>query len=60
MYMTDHEAAEHLGLSVHTMRDWRRLNKGPKYHKLGRSVRYLATDLDEWATSPKTTNGEKK
>jgi len=27
---------------------WRHLCKGPKYHKLGRAVRYSMRDLEEY------------
>ncbi len=51
-YMTDKEAAEYLNISVHTLRSYRKIKdetNGPKFHKLGRSVRYTKEDLDNWA-----------
>ena len=50
MYIKDSDAAKYLGLSVHTLRDYRRKKTGPKFHKLGRAVRYTTEDLDAWAT----------
>ena len=51
-YLKDTEAAEYLGISVHTLRDFRRpgwKHAGPKICKLGRAVRYTKEDLDAWA-----------
>ena len=47
-YMKDTEAAEYLNISVHTLRAHRSKKTGPKFIKVGRSVRYLAEDLDAW------------
>ena len=45
------EAAEYLGLSVPTLARFRTLGGGPKYAKLGSSVRYRKADLDAWLES---------
>lgn len=47
-YMDEEEAGNYLGISPITLRTWRVSKKGPKYHKLGRLVRYAKSDLDEW------------
>ena len=44
--LTEREVAELLGLSVATLRAWRHRGKGPRFLRLGRSVRYLSSDLD--------------
>jgi Helix-turn-helix domain len=41
-------AAEYLQLSARTLEKFRVTGGGPPYHKLGRLVRYLVRDLDEW------------
>ena len=46
--LTEREVAELLGLSVATLRAWRHRGKGPRFLRLGRSVRYLPADLDEF------------
>ena len=46
--LNEHEAAEHLNLSVKTLRLWRRIGKGPDFLKLGDSVRYEPSTLAEW------------
>ena len=46
--LTEREVAEQLGLSVATLRAWRHRGKGPRFLRLGRSVRYLPSDLDDF------------
>lgn len=43
--MTTPEAAEFLGVSESSLRHWRCIGYGPRYRKLGRSVRYRTEDL---------------
>ena len=49
--MTESEAACRLGLKVPTLRAWRHQGRGPAYVRLGRAVRYLAIDIDEFLNS---------
>lgn len=46
--MTEHQAAAYTGHSVSAYRKWRYTGEGPRYAKLGASVRYRKRDLDEW------------
>ena len=46
--ITEGEAAENLGLSVATLRAWRHRQRGPRYVRFGRAVRYLSEDLDAY------------
>lgn len=46
--LTEREVAERLGLSVATLRAWRHRGKGPRFLRLGRSVRYLPLDVDDF------------
>jgi excisionase family DNA binding protein len=46
--LTEREVAELLGLSVATLRAWRHRGKGPRFLRLGRSVRYLPSDVNEF------------
>jgi predicted DNA-binding transcriptional regulator AlpA len=48
-FVTDIEAAAYLGLAVSTLRNHRRSGTGPRYAKLGSSVRYTFLWLDEFA-----------
>jgi predicted DNA-binding transcriptional regulator AlpA len=49
--MTEHEVAQITEMSVATVRRWRLLGQGPKYIKLGTSVRYRREDLAGWLNS---------
>ena len=42
-------AADYLGLSVATMRDWRFHRVGPVYAKFGKAVRYPVAELEKFA-----------
>lgn len=44
--MNEIAAAKLLGLSVATLRAWRHRQRGPRFVKFGRSVRYLVPDLE--------------
>jgi excisionase family DNA binding protein len=46
--LTERQVAEQLGLSVATLRAWRHRGKGPRFLRLGRSVRYLPSHVDEF------------
>jgi excisionase family DNA binding protein len=46
--LTEREVAELLGLSVATLRAWRHRGKGPRFLRLGRSVRYLPSDVNDF------------
>jgi len=43
-----HGAAQVLGLAVSTLNKFRVYGTGPRFVKLGRSVRYRPADLDAW------------
>ena len=44
-YLTDVQAADYLGLRPQTLRNWRGMDRGPAYVKVGRAVRYSFGDL---------------
>ena len=46
-------AAEFLGLSVATLRDWRFHRVGPVYAKFGKAVRYPVAELERFAEESK-------
>ncbi|MBY8821058.1 helix-turn-helix domain-containing protein [Sphingomonas colocasiae] len=49
-FLTTKQAAFYLGVSPRTLQDMRTDGRGPPYHRHGRSVRYHASELIEWAT----------
>lgn len=50
-FLNTPEAAAYLGLQRTTLEAWRCRGGGPKFVKLGRSVRYRSSDLDTWIES---------
>jgi predicted DNA-binding transcriptional regulator AlpA len=49
--LTETDAAARLGLKVATLRAWRIQGKGPAFLRLGRAIRYLTSDVDEFLSS---------
>jgi hypothetical protein len=49
--LTETDAAVRLGLKVATLRAWRHQGRGPAYVRLGRAVRYLTIDIEEFLSS---------
>ena len=46
--LTEADAAARLGLKVATLRAWRHRGRGPAFVRLGRAIRYLPCDLEEF------------
>ena len=49
--LNDQQVAEYLSMSAASLRKWRRLGGGPKFLKIGRSVRYRREDVETWLGS---------
>ena len=49
--LTEGEAAARLGLKVATLRAWRHQSRGPAFVRLGRTIRYLRSDIEEFLTA---------
>jgi predicted DNA-binding transcriptional regulator AlpA len=45
------QAAAFVDLSVSTLEAWRKVNRGPRYLRVGRKVRYRISDLEAWVNS---------
>ena len=58
--LTETEAAGRLGLKVPTLRAWRAQGRGPAYIRLGRAIRYLPTDVEEFLQSNRHHPGSEK
>lgn len=56
-YWSTEELAERFGVSVNTVRDWRRRGVGPVACKLGGLVRYRADDVDRWEQESREDTG---
>jgi excisionase family DNA binding protein len=46
--LSTEEVAEVLGRPARTLRQWRYLGEGPRYLKVGATVRYRARDVESW------------
>ncbi len=55
--LNEHDVARITGLSLASVRRWRLLRQGPKYLKLGASVRYRPEDIFAWLET-RPTGGE--
>ncbi|MEV4253203.1 helix-turn-helix domain-containing protein [Spirillospora sp. NPDC049652] len=45
---TVEEVAEFLGVPVATLYRWRQVGKGPRARKIGKHLRYRASDVHTW------------
>jgi excisionase family DNA binding protein len=54
--LTTEGAAKHTLLSVSTLKKLRLSGTGPKFMKIGRSVRYRQDDLDAWMAARVVTS----
>lgn len=48
--LTPHEVAETLQIPPTTLYQWRHQGKGPRAARIGKHLRYRATDLEAWVT----------
>jgi len=55
--LNEKQVARLLNISVALLRKWRRGKDGPRWLKLGRVVRYLATDIDAWLETRAIVSG---
>lgn len=44
----ENETASRLGVSKHTLRNWRQAGTGPPWYKLGHAVRYDKDDIAKY------------
>jgi excisionase family DNA binding protein len=49
--MTPQDLAEHLGIPVQTIYQWRSRDRGPVAHRVGRHIRYRVTDVESWLSA---------
>jgi predicted DNA-binding transcriptional regulator AlpA len=49
------DAAKKLGVSVQTLANWRYYNRGPKWTRTGRSVKYRESELEAWVAREDVT-----
>ncbi len=49
-FLNERQVANLICQSVRTIQKWRVTGYGPEFYKLGRSVRYLRSEVIAWAT----------
>lgn len=54
--LSEEAAARFLGVTKRTLKQWRQDGRGPRFVKVGRSVRYRMTDLEAFVESHTFTN----
>jgi hypothetical protein len=52
--LTEDDVAKQLHVSVASLRRWRLLQRGPRFHKVGVLVRYRPEDLEAWLAGQPT------
>lgn len=58
--INEYEVAELLCVSVKTVRRWRTVDRGPRYLKIGRLVKYRREAVNEFLDSIPVQGGESK
>lgn len=59
-FIDETEAAKVLGRTVATIRFWRHTGCGPRFYKIGRSVRYTRGDLVSYMLSCAVDPGKRR
>jgi len=57
--LNERQVAAITGMSLASVRRWRRLKRGPRYLKIGGAVRYPPEDLSAWLAS-RPSGGERQ
>lgn len=47
-FLTTQELAKVFNVSKKTLEHWRYNGEGPPWHKIGRSIRYMESEVDQW------------
>lgn len=54
--LNEHQTAELLSVSPATLRRWRWAGQGPRFRKIGRTVRYAPEDIDAFVEAASRTS----
>ena len=46
--MSQEELAAMISVTVETLREWRRMKQGPDFVRMGKSVMYRESDIQDW------------
>jgi predicted DNA-binding transcriptional regulator AlpA len=55
-YMRPRDAAEYLRTSTSTLAKRRLSGEGPRFSRIGKAIRYLKSDLDEWMATHRVSS----
>ena len=56
--LTERDASQYTGMSRPFLRQARMRGRGPAYLRVGRSIRYLIRDLDDWMAEHRVVPGQ--
>ena len=56
--LNEHDVARITSLSIASVRRWRLLDKGCPFVKIGSSVRYVRSDVEDWLRSLPRRGGQ--
>ena len=56
--LTPLELAQLLSVPIATLYRWRYLDSGPRSVRVGRHVRYFASDVEEWLSAAPSRGGD--
>jgi predicted DNA-binding transcriptional regulator AlpA len=59
-YLTEREVAEVTKISLATLRRWRLLGRGPRFHKLGACVRYRHSEVEAWVNDQPSGGADRR
>lgn len=57
--LNERDVAQRMSISLASVRRWRLLSQGPRFFKIGASVRYRPGDVDTWLAS-RPSGGERR
>jgi len=57
-YLNEVDVARMTSFSIYTLRNWRFVRKGPRFLKIGRSVRYQLDDVLKFMNAVKIETGD--
>jgi predicted site-specific integrase-resolvase len=53
--LSERDAADYIGISIHTLRKWRKAGKGPTHFAVSRVIRYAVSDLQAFVAANQNT-----
>lgn len=60
LFLSTKELSIRWGVSIHTLKQWRSMNKGPRYSKISGRASYKIEDIEEFEKKAEYTGRIKK